>query len=84
MMDVYYDAVMTPAEREVVEGWISANNSDDIAYITIEEGIVSVHGSVDDLSGVTGTAPRRGDLAAELDAARDGMRRFGSGPPRPG
>jgi hypothetical protein len=82
MMDVYYDTAMSPAEREVVERWINEINSDDIDYITIEDSIVSVHGRVDDLSGVTGTAPRRGDLGADLDAARNGMRRFGSGPRR--
>jgi hypothetical protein len=82
-MDVYYDAIMSSAEREVVERWISENNSDDINYITIEEGVVSVHGNVDDFSGVTGTAPRHGDLSAELDTARDGMRRFAARPPRP-
>ena len=82
-MDVYYDAIVSPADRDVVERWISENNSDDIDYITIDEGIVSVHGNIDDFSGVTGTAPRQGDLGAELDAARDGMRRFASGPPRP-
>jgi hypothetical protein len=80
-MDVYYDTIVSSADREVVERWISENTSDDIDYITIDEGIVSVHGSVDDFSGVTGTAPRQGDLGAELDAARDGMRRFASGPP---
>jgi hypothetical protein len=80
-MDVYYDTIVSPADRDVVEHWISANDSDDIDYITIDEGIVSVHGNVDDFSGVTGTAPRHGDLSTELDAARDGMRRFGSGPP---
>jgi anti-sigma factor RsiW len=82
-MDVYYDTIVSPSDRDVVERWISENNSDDIDYITIDEGIVSVHGNIDDFSGVTGTAPRQGDLGAELDAARDGMRRFGASPPRP-
>jgi hypothetical protein len=82
-MDVYYDTIVSPADREVVERWISENNSGDIDYITIDESIVSVHGNIDEFSGVTGTAPRHGDLGAELDAARDGMRRFGSGPQRP-
>jgi hypothetical protein len=80
-MDVYYDAIVSAADRDVVQRWISENASDDIDYITINEGIVSVHGNVDEFSGVTGTAPRQGDLGAELDAARDGMRRFASGPP---
>ena len=80
-MEVHYDAVVSPADQSEVERWISANDLDEIDYITIGETIVSVHGSIDDFSGVTGTAPRQGDLVTDLDAARDGMRRFASAPP---
>jgi hypothetical protein len=79
-MDVRYDTVVSPADRSEVERWISANGCDDIEYITIDENIVSVHGNVDAVSGVTGTTERRGDLATELTAARDGMRRLATGP----
>jgi hypothetical protein len=79
-MDVRYDTVVSPADRSEVEHWITANNSADIEYITIDENIVSVHGYVDAVSGVTGTTERRGDLATELTAARDGMRRLATGP----
>jgi hypothetical protein len=79
-MDVHYDTVVAQTDRSEVERWISANESADIEYITIDDNIVSVHGSVDAFSGVTGTTERRGDLTKELTAARDGMRRLASGP----
>lgn len=40
VMDVYYDTIVSSANRDIVEPWISENNSDDIDYVTIDEGIV--------------------------------------------
>jgi hypothetical protein len=80
-MDVHYDTVVSLADRSEIERWISANDSDEIDYITIGETIVSVHGSIDEVSGVTGTAPRQGDVFVELDVARDGLRRYAAPPP---
>jgi hypothetical protein len=77
---VHFDAVLSPEERDAVQQWIGDNDSGDIENVSIDENVVSVHGSVDALSGVSGTIAREGNLLDELDAARDGMRRLASGP----
>ncbi|HSB85460.1 MAG TPA: hypothetical protein VLD86_04080 [Ilumatobacteraceae bacterium] len=74
-VQVYFDAVATEHERSQIYVWRDAHQDPDIEFIAIEANSLSVHGRAADFDAVIGVAPRRGKLAAELDAALAAMRR---------
>lgn len=74
MRCLFQDADVTPAERAVVDAWLTANNCTGVTEITIEDLAVLVHGNRHNGRPVTGTALRRGDLPGELMAALIRMR----------
>jgi hypothetical protein len=68
-VEVYFDAVVSQAERSEVERWVAANDSGEVEFIAIDDLWVGVYGRKSQFVGVTGTAPRHGSLADDLDAA---------------
>ena len=74
-MEAAYHTVVTDEQRDEVEAWMEAHQSEDIDNIDIYPQFVSIHGRNVRGADTTDTALRQGFLTADLDQALANLHR---------
>jgi hypothetical protein len=74
-VDVHCDSAVTAGQRDEIDRWVGAQDSDAIDTVVVGARVIAVHGTINGL-GVTGTSFRRGSLSIELAEALTSMRKI--------